>query len=164
MNQTRSRNQGYTGNNSNTGNINNHQTIWSTTAQAPPAYDNIYESSLPINPLPDYNTTQIILKEQQILKTNNMPSTDAAPATTNDPAQNENQVLFNNQLQNEIVTIVNPMFDTNDIFTNNTNRNTINVNNINENNASDQFNIEFKQNNDDNNELKNSKYEKNNQL
>ncbi len=31
--------------------------VWTTTAYPPPSYDNIYESSLPINPLPDYDSS-----------------------------------------------------------------------------------------------------------
>lgn len=45
----------------------NNNAIWTTTA--PPSYENIYESSLPINPLPDYDSSLTKLtKDQNIAK------------------------------------------------------------------------------------------------
>lgn len=53
-------NQGYVPNNNldSSNNNDNDGGIWTTTF-SPPAYDNIYESSIPVNPLPEYSSTLV---------------------------------------------------------------------------------------------------------
>lgn len=79
--------------------------IW-TTAYPPPSYDNIYENSLPVNPLPDYDST---LNNNQIKDEKKDEPIDA----TENP-EPYNSVMFANR--DEIVTIVNPTFSPDDVI------------------------------------------------
>lgn len=45
----------------------------------PPAYENIYESSSPINPTPDYSLVQLIKQKSEAQKKANLQSPQAMP-------------------------------------------------------------------------------------
>lgn len=97
-------NQGYVPNSNSEGSDDSGQNngVW-TTAYPPPSYENIYENSLPINPLPDYNTT---LKNDSKKNNDNTALTEnETPVTTTSEPPN---VLYQNP--GEIVTISNPAF------------------------------------------------------
>jgi hypothetical protein len=82
--------------------------IW-TASYPPPAYDNIYETSMPINPPPDYDFT---IKNNGKLKN---------PSKLENNSQISHQTLAHQQQQqqpqanhtNEITTIINPLFNPN---------------------------------------------------
>lgn len=92
-------NQGYVPNSNSENMINSSSSggIW-TTAYPPPSYDNIYENSLPVNPLPDYDST---LNNQIKDEKKDEPIDAESP-------EPYNSVMFANR--DEIVTIVNPAF------------------------------------------------------
>ena len=91
-------NQGYVPNSSSENQINSNGAdgIW-TTAYPPPAYDNIYESSLPVNPLPDYDSTL-----------NNQTKEEKKDGDRGESPAPYNLVVFANR--EEVVSIVNPAF------------------------------------------------------
>ena len=114
-NRTR-QNQGYVPNSqsdqgtSNGGFDNNNPRVWTTTAYPPPSYDNIYESSLPINPLPDYNSSLNNLVKKTDLRKNEQTNTQQAVPTSNSDSYS---VTFSHP--DEMVTITNPNFNMNDV-------------------------------------------------
>lgn len=100
-------NQGYVPNSNSENMINSpgNGGIW-TTAYPPPSYDNIYENSLPVNPLPDYDST---------LNTNQIKDEKKdEPIDATEIPEPYNSVMFANR--DEIVTIVNPTFSPNDVI------------------------------------------------
>ena len=143
-------------------NINNSG-IW-TTQNGPPSYENIYNSSLPINPPPDYETAQ---------KKNFSPNgTTENAATTNSKAtENMNTLLFTqnettatttapvqdqaiNIFEGEVDTVDNPLFNLNIVAQGNANN--ASMNNNDESNVSlepkDAENTHEKDGDDDNND------------
>ena len=92
--------------------------VW-TTANPPPAYDNIYDQSFPVNPLPDYSTTQKIHLNEQIMLKQLVPDTPHDPRRNSNTTQQQQQVLFNEN--DQLVTIVNPAFNANDVIADNNN-------------------------------------------
>lgn len=122
-------NQGYVPNSHSEdgGNGDGNGGIW-TTAYPPPAYDNIYENSLPINPLPDYSTLNNATKETKDgeIKNESIPTDQRE-----DPPAEPYNVTYRNR--DEIVTIVNPAFNPNDIDSNQIN--IITSENVSENNT-----------------------------
>lgn len=102
--------------------------IW-TTAYPPPSYDNIYENSVPINPLPDYNST---LTNQTKETKNGEMKTEPILADQNVEIPTDSyNVAYTNR--DEIVTIVNPGFNPNENEPNHSNVTTSNNNNSNDN-------------------------------
>ena len=82
------------------GSVRGEQTIWRTSQLPPPSYDHIYEASLPVNPLPDYDS----ISQQKSKKKEENRSEQVIE-------QNENaadEINHSNQSLNLCVTESNP--------------------------------------------------------
>ncbi len=92
----------------NNGGFENNPRVW-TTAYPPPSYDNIYESSLPINPLPDYNSSLNNLVKKKDQQKTDRTDTEEVPLSNIE----SNSVVFSNP--DQMVTINNPNFNMNNV-------------------------------------------------
>ena len=107
-------NQGYVPNSISDQSNNGNEAIW-TTAYPPPSYDNIYESSQPVNPLPDYNSTLTNAKKEDKITKNESRLVEETQAPIQAPTSPDSyNVAYTNQ--EEIVTFTNPQFNPIDII------------------------------------------------
>jgi hypothetical protein len=84
--------------------------IW-TASYPPPAYDNIYETSMPINPPPDYDFT---IKNNAKLKSPNKLESNSQISNQAQTHQHQQQQPSSQANHNsEITTIINPLFNPN---------------------------------------------------
>ena len=94
--------------------------VWTTGQLPPPSYDHIYDSSIPINPLPDYESIskqKIVIKEEENVE--NITEQNQSVMNIDENRNQESEDPFHSEIGDQIVSVNNPLFNLDDLNTTN---------------------------------------------